>query len=667
VLRSPVRTATWSAAARTTTAAASGVVRRPRFARLVARRGAPLAGVRSGGRRRLGFDVAPDDSDVFGGLVLLAAGMFGAVVLVVWAGAVLAIAATGGGLVRPPIGDVVLAARVLPTTLGDPRAAWPQPWRSDLPGPGAYWAATVAVAAVGVVAVSWAAVKWPRRRWGLERRRRLGVDTQARFATSRRQITALVVRRAEPGRFILGRSVPGGHLLATESRSGAAAGRGRRSSRRADRGAVALIGPSRCGKTTAVISGVLEWDGPAVLSSVKNDLLEATRRWRSSVGEVRVYDPTGCTGAATAGWSPLRDARTTFGAQRAARVLVDAAPRTGREGGDDFWLAQAEILLSGLLWVAAATPGMAMGDVVEWVLTQDRPTEETPGVVRVLLEAMLRSEDDEVVPHAEAATKALLAVWQLEDRTRSSVYATAQTVVWPWADPGVARSAQTCDIDLDWLLAGANTAYLCAPLEDQRRLAPAFGGLLNDVLKQAFARVAATGRPLDPQLLVVVDEAGNTPLRWLPELASTVAGLGILLVTVWQSRAQIDATYREQAESILTNHLSKLFYASMSDLGGLDTVARLLGQEQAATLQRSTDTGLGSRRGSVTQAGTEVQLAPAHVVRQMRPGDAVLVHGTLPPIHVRTRPWYAERSLRARAAGGVAPLRGRRGRRSRRG
>jgi type IV secretion system protein VirD4 len=611
--------------------------------------------------------VAPDDSDVFGALVLLAAGVFGAVLVVVWAGAVLAIATTGGGLVRPPIDDVVLAARLLPTTLGDPRAAWPQPWRSGLPGPGAYWAATAAIAAAILAVGLSAAVKWPRRRWGLERRRRLGVDTQARFATRRRQMAALLVGRAEPGRFILGRSVPGGHLLATENRSGAAARRGPGSSRRADRGAVALIGPSRCGKTTAVISGVLEWDGPAVLSSVKNDLLEATRRWRSSIGEVRVYDPTGCTGAAAAGWSPLRDARTTFGAQRAARVLVDAAPRTGREGGDDFWLAQAEILLSGLLWVAAITPGMAMGDVVEWVLTQDRPTEETPGVVRVLLEALLRSGDEAIVPHAEAATKALLAVWQLEDRTRSSVYATAQTVVWPWADPGVAESARTCDIDLDWLLTEANTAYLCAPLEDQRRLAPAFGGLLNDILKQAFARVAATGRPLDPQLLVVLDEAGNTPLRSLPELASTVAGLGILLVTVWQSRAQIDATYREQAESILTNHLSKLFYASMSDLGGLDTVARLLGQEQAATLQRSTDTGLGSRRGSVTQAGTEVQLAPAHVVRQMRPGDAVLVHGTLPPIHVRTRPWYAERSLRARAAGAVPPSRGRRGRRSRRG
>jgi hypothetical protein len=33
----------------------------------------------------------------------------------------------------------------------------------------------------------------------------------------------------------------------------------------------------------------------------------------------------------------------------------------------------------------------------------------------------------------------------------------------------------------------------------------------------------------------------------------------------------------------------------------------------------------------------------------MLPGDALLVHGTLPPAHIRTRPYYRERALRSRA------------------
>jgi hypothetical protein len=34
----------------------------------------------------------------------------------------------------------------------------------------------------------------------------------------------------------------------------------------------------------------------------------------------------------------------------------------------------------------------------------------------------------------------------------------------------------------------------------------------------------------------------------------------------------------------------------------------------------------------------------------MRPGDALLVHGTLPPAHIRTRPYHRDPRLAERAA-----------------
>jgi hypothetical protein len=34
----------------------------------------------------------------------------------------------------------------------------------------------------------------------------------------------------------------------------------------------------------------------------------------------------------------------------------------------------------------------------------------------------------------------------------------------------------------------------------------------------------------------------------------------------------------------------------------------------------------------------------------MRPGDALLVHGTLPPAHIRTRPYHRDGRLAERAA-----------------
>ena len=239
-----------------------------------------------------------------------------------------------------------------------------------------------------------------------------------------------------------------------------------------------------------------------------------------------------------------------------------------------------------------------------------------------------------------------MSIWAMEEETRSSVYATAQTVVWPWADPGVAAAARGDSVSLDWLLAGSNTVYLCAPIEDQQRLAPAFGGLLNDLVKQVFLRVAATGRPLDPPLLIVIDEAGNTPLRSLPQYASTLAGLGVLLVTIWQSIAQIEEAYRRQADTVLTNHLSKVFYTGLSDPAAFRYIGQVLGDVEVETRSRSHS---ADWRNSLQLSTSREPLVPPHTARQMVPGDALLIHGTLPPAHVRTLPWWADRRLAPRA------------------
>ena len=221
-------------------------------------------------------------------------------------------------------------------------------------------------------------------------------------------------------------------------------------------------------------------------------------------------------------------------------------------------------------------------------------------------------------------------LWDLDPRTSSSVYATARTAIWPWADPDVAAVSERCDIDLAWLLGGTNTLYLATPVGDQDRLAPVLGGLIADLVNQAFELTSRKRTRLDPTLLLVLDEAANTPLRKLPEWASTVAGIGIQLVTVWQSKSQLEAIYAAHADTILTNHLTKLFFTGMSDAAGLDYVGRLTGHEHVPGYLGTDRLEAGER---VTPA--QVALLAPNVVRQMRPGDALLVHATLPPAHIR--------------------------------
>jgi type IV secretion system protein VirD4 len=571
-------------------------------------------------------------------LVVIGAVIAGSLGGAVWMGAWVAAAVTGGGF-SASFGDALVAATRLPSHLGDPRSAGHAEVQPSLPDPILYWASTVVVLLGTAAAIALVFRLLSRSRVGTFPRRPLGVDARARFATAR-DLKPLAVAGPHPGRFLLGRH--GRHRLATELPPN---GRRRRRGRQGDRGAVALIGPSRSGKTTAAVAGILEWEGPAVLSSVKSDLLASTCGWRKQQGKVLVYDPTHTTGDESATWSPLRGAGTVLGAQRAARALCEAAPRSDNvKGSLDFWLSQAEILLSGLLWVAFHDR-KDMARVCEWVMVQDRPREDGLGDVQVALNRLLESEDPVTQDGASRASQAVMSIWSMEDETRSSVYATAQTVVWPWADPGVAAASKGKSLNLDWLLDGPNTLYLCAPIEDQERLSPAFGGLLNDLVKQVFLRVAATGKPLDPPLLIVIDEAGNTPLRSLPQYASTLAGLGVLLVTIWQSIAQIEASYQRQADTILTNHLSKVFYSGLSDPAAFRYISQVLGDVEVETRSRSE---AAEWRTSQQLSTTREPLVPPHMARQMPPGDALLIHGTLPPAHVRTQPWWDDRRLAAR-------------------
>jgi type IV secretion system protein VirD4 len=279
-----------------------------------------------------------------------------------------------------------------------------------------------------------------------------------------------------------------------------------------------------------------------------------------------------------------------------------------------------------------------MRNVVKWVLDLDRPGEGGGGTLAPLVRLLTDSADQAVALTAKQVQGWLHGQWNTDARTTSSVYATARNAVWPWADPAVAASADGTDITLDWLTAGPNTLYLCAPLGDETRVGIVFAVVLHDLITQAFDRYNRAGQPLEPKLLVLLDEAANTPLPKLPQWASTVTGAGIQLVTVWQSKAQLDELYGRQADNVLTNHRTKLIYPSgLTDVATIDYVSQLVGDEHVrADLDERRWTS-GADSPSTRTPSTAVPLLPPSVMRQMQVGDALLLHGNLRPAWVRAR------------------------------
>jgi type IV secretory pathway TraG/TraD family ATPase VirD4 len=317
-----------------------------------------------------------------------------------------------------------------------------------------------------------------------------------------------------------------------------------------------------------------------------------------------------------------------------ASWLVEATP--ARSGTTDaaFWYAAAAKQLAPLL-LAAHCGGASMAEVVRWTNTSafDEPSR--------LLE--LSGE--------QTAAVALAACEARDPRILSSVGTTLETVLAPFEDPVVAASTESAEVDLQDLLLSGGSLYLCGPSHEQQRVQGLFAALVSSAVAAAIQRVNDTGTPLDPPLLLVLDEAANiAPIRDLDTLASTGAGLGIQLVTVCQDLAQLASRYGpERSRTIANNHRAKLLLSGVSDLATLDLVSGLAGE---TALREDTVTyDLRDGRRTRSSAVAFRRLAPADALRRIPPGDGLLIYGHLPPVPLRLRPWYQDRRLRARASG----------------
>jgi type IV secretion system protein VirD4 len=531
-------------------------------------------------------------------------------VAVVW------LASSAAGLLRggrPLVLSLLTAAKVaasLPAHLANPRIAWPARLRARLPATATLdlllVAVTVLVVAIGVLALLIVV------RYGAGR---VGPGRAARFA-GRSELASLRVRAPTAGRVTLGSH--GRRLIAAEPRV-----------------SVLGVGPAQSGKTTGlVVPAIVEWQGPVLSTSVKADVVHDTHHARATNGQVLVFDPTASSTLTHSPWSPITAAQTWEGARRTAANLLGVADQGAVHNIDDvFWKPAGARYLAPLL-LAAAHAQLTMGDVLRWVavIAKDEPTEvlEDPGIAG-----------------ATAALEALRSVWSADHRLRSSLMQTIATGLDAWQEPAIAAATiGQSQINPHTLLDGRNTLYLIAPAHEQRRLRGLFTALVADVTAAAFERSARSGKPINPPLLLALDEAANiAPLPNLDEIASTGPGQGVQLLTILQNISQAqDRWGRDRAETIIANHRARLFCSGIGDHATLDHLQRTLGDEEITRTASHRQSPL--TRGSRTHSTDFRALAAPHRVRQAHANTALLVYGRLAPAWINLRPWYAHRRLR---------------------
>jgi type IV secretion system protein VirD4 len=554
----------------------------------------------------------------------------------------------GSGWPRIEASQTFVVLVRLPGRLADPAQAWPRPARGRLPGPAGVYATLglLAGCAIALGAALWRSgvtlalrgrpdgAQWATRGQlrplygsGTSRDRRRRARGRERAASEAGQASASSsAAPAGGGRLALGRSH--GRLLYTEQRH-----------------ALVAFGPPQSGKSAGLaVPALLEWDGPAVASSIKTDLLASTITRRRELGDVFVFDPFALSADQSHTWSPLAGVRSWDGALEMAWRLAAAGEldQKGVDGGD-FWAIAAEQRLAPLLYVAARTDA-GMDAVVRWTYGQgarelDAAVSELTGSAR----------DESELADAHAAYDALRAFETQADRTRSSIEATAQGVLRAYRFERVLRSARGCEITADGLLDQRATLFLIGDAKASKLLRPIFLALLSEIVDRAYERATLAGGRLALPLLLCLDEAGNVaPLPNLGEVASTAPSHNIQLVSIFHDLAQARSRYGRQAETVVNSHRARMLLPGVGDLDTLRYFSSLAGEEEIRDTTRTTGAG-GSNR--TTGRRRRPLIAPEQL-RQLPQGQALLLYGRIPPTRLTLRMWFADRRLK-RLAGGV--------------
>lgn len=544
-------------------------------------------------------------------LYLALAGAVAALLALIWLTGALAGLLFGSGSPSVGLSDLGLTALRLPAHLGEPRDAWPHDAYADLPSALGFYASFMLLGgAILVLCLVLRRVPLPA---GLPR---IG-DRSRRVPAARwaalRDLALLRVRASEPGRLTLGKF--GRTLLAAEERQ-----------------SIIAFAPTGTHKTSGlVIPALLEWQGPALVTTVKGDVLPETIERREQLGEVMVFDPTGVSGVEpSTRATPLEAAKTWPGARKVAHWLCNSAQSS--KGGlqeANFWFATAEKLLAPMLF-AAATSRRTMADVVRWL---DEGPEANAAQVGEALEKAGK-------PSAERAWQ---ATQNREEKQRSSVYTTAEMIVDAFADERVQQETEAADYTPARLLnGGMNTLYLCAPLNEQERLCPLFSAIIQELVAFVYERAALEG-PLDPSLLLLLDEAANiAPFPGLDAVASTGVGQGLQLLSIFQDMAQLATVYGRRWPTIVNNHRGKWFGVGIADPETLGFISRVAGVAEFEQLTRNTG---GQGRRSQAEGETYRDLAPANVVRERKLATALLLYHNLPLAKIDLRPWFEDQGL----------------------
>jgi len=395
-------------------------------------------------------------------------------------------------------------------------------------------------------------------------------------------------------------------------------------------GHLLICGPTRCGKGLHATTQLLAWEGSAVVSDIKGELFRLTAgyRQRELGSRIVVLDPSGHGHR----YDPLADLLDLpNGFPEAAQLLMQP------DGDKDPVFAQRAA--SGFQAAALAARHLPRPT---WPFIRDAIAggpQEFAAAVAAVQDPAVEFELVKFLGHRPPLTSE-----QLADRFFLSTWSTLTTRLSPYMTPEVLGMLSGADFRAADLVTHPTTLYLRFRESTLTSLAPLYRLVVLALFSTLMHQYDCSPTMSSHSLLVLLDEAGRTPIPRLPDLMSTTAGRGMSMVVYVQSLAQLEAAYgRAGATTILDNARSQVFYRP-EDLATSEHIARRCGDTLVPSMAV---TNIKGQTPTTTTTQISRPLIPAHTLRQVAADQVFVFVAGFPPVRASRIDWRLNARLRA--------------------
>jgi type IV secretion system protein VirD4 len=386
---------------------------------------------------------------------------------------------------------------------------------------------------------------------------------------------------------------------------------------------VLVEAPTRSGKGTGiVIPNLLTWAGSVVVLDVKRENYDASAGFRAKYGQdVFLFNPTDREGR-TARYNPLAyidrsDPDDVIIELQKIATMLFLAP----ERGEAFWANGARTGFVGVgAWLAETSDEpLTMGAIYRHL---------TQGDARSFFKRELAN------PKLNLSTGCRTALNDFaggSDNSFADIKKTITNVLGLWLNPLVDAATSASDFDLRNLRKRHISIYLGVSPDELDRIAPLYNLLFQQLIDLNVRELPGDTTPVP--VLVILDEFARLGRASVIASAfSYVAGYGIRLLPVIQSRSQLRGVYGEHvADEIVANCGVEVTFTP-KELRVANELSERLGYVGQASVTKSlTINGwLANRSKSISEQRRALML-PQELM-QFPATKLILLRGGIPPI-----------------------------------